>query len=132
MATLHTSSAARLMIAPSVVLLFAWMIVPLVMTIYFSLLNYNLLNPGVETWAGFTNYSYFLTDPGFVAALVNTIVLVVGVLMITVIGGIAMPNIASVALHEKLGMRKVAHFAEVGFKLGRWVDVGYWQKVFPS
>jgi sorbitol/mannitol transport system permease protein len=89
MATLHTSSAARLMIAPSVVLLFAWMIVPLVMTIYFSLLNYNLLNPGVETWAGFTNYSYFLTDPGFVAALVNTIVLVVGVLMITVIGGIA-------------------------------------------
>ena len=50
----------------------------------------------------------------------------------TVIGGIAMPNIASVALHEKLGMRKVAHFAEVGFKLGRWVDVGYWQKVFPS
>jgi sorbitol/mannitol transport system permease protein len=89
MATLHTSSAARLMIAPSVVLLFAWMIVPLVMTIYFSLLNYNLLNPGVETWAGFSNYSYFLTDPGFVAALVNTIVLVVGVLMITVIGGIA-------------------------------------------
>jgi sorbitol/mannitol transport system permease protein len=77
------------MIAPSVVLLFAWMIVPLVMTIYFSLLNYNLLNPGVETWAGFSNYSYFLTDPGFVAALVNTIVLVVGVLLITVIGGIA-------------------------------------------
>lgn len=89
MATLHTSSAARLMIAPSVVLLFAWMIVPLAMTIYFSLLNYNLLNPGVETWAGFSNYSYFLSDPGFVAALVNTIVLVVGVLLITVIGGIA-------------------------------------------
>jgi sorbitol/mannitol transport system permease protein len=89
MATLHTSSAARLMIAPSVVLLFAWMIVPLVMTIYFSLLNYNLLNPGVGTWAGFSNYSYFLTDPGFVAALVNTIVLVVGVLLITIIGGIA-------------------------------------------
>jgi sorbitol/mannitol transport system permease protein len=77
------------MIAPSVVLLFAWMIVPLVMTIYFSLLNYNLLNPGVGTWAGFSNYSYFLTDPGFVAALVNTIVLVVGVLLITIIGGIA-------------------------------------------
>jgi sorbitol/mannitol transport system permease protein len=75
--------------APSVVLLFAWMIVPLVMTIYFSLLNYNLLNPGVETWAGFTNYSYFLSDPGFIAALVNTIVLVVGVLLITIIGGIA-------------------------------------------
>lgn len=49
-----------------------------------------------------------------------------------VIGGIALPNEASVALHEKLGMRKVAHFAEVGFKFGRWVDVGYWQKVFPG
>ncbi|PZM08536.1 carbohydrate ABC transporter permease [Rhizobium tubonense] len=89
MATLHTRSAARLMMAPSVVLLFAWMIVPLVMTIYFSLLNYNLLNPGVETWAGLSNYSYFLTDPGFFAALFNTIVLVVGVLLITIIGGIA-------------------------------------------
>jgi sorbitol/mannitol transport system permease protein len=89
MATLHTRSAARLMMAPSVVLLFAWMIVPLVMTIYFSLLNYNLLNPGVETWAGFSNYSYFLSDPAFIAALVNTIVLVVGVLLITIVGGIA-------------------------------------------
>jgi L-amino acid N-acyltransferase YncA len=49
-----------------------------------------------------------------------------------VIGGIALPNEASVALHEKLGMRKVAHFAEVGFKFGHWVDVGYWQRVFPS
>jgi len=43
------------------------------------------------------------------------------------IGGIALPNPASVALHEKLGMSKVAHFADVGFKLDRWVDVGYWQ-----
>jgi phosphinothricin acetyltransferase len=46
-----------------------------------------------------------------------------------VIAGIALPNEASVALHEKFGMRKVAHFPEVGFKLGRWVDVGYWQGV---
>lgn len=44
-----------------------------------------------------------------------------------VIGGIALPNEASVALHEKFGMRKVAHYHEVGFKFGRWIDVGYWQ-----
>lgn len=43
------------------------------------------------------------------------------------IGGIAQPNPASVALHEKLGFGKVAHFSEVGRKFGRWVDVGYWQ-----
>jgi phosphinothricin acetyltransferase len=49
-----------------------------------------------------------------------------------VIGGIALPNAASVALHEKFGMRQVAHFAQVGNKFGRWVDVGYWQWVFPG
>lgn len=44
-----------------------------------------------------------------------------------VIGGAALPNPASVALHEKLGFSKVAEFREVGFKLGRWVDVAYWE-----
>jgi phosphinothricin acetyltransferase len=44
-----------------------------------------------------------------------------------IIGGIALPNDASVALHEKMGMTKVAHFRETGFKQGRWIDVGYWQ-----
>lgn len=47
--------------------------------------------------------------------------------MHAVIGGVALPNPASVALHEKLGMRKVAHFGEVGYKFERWIDVGYWQ-----
>jgi phosphinothricin acetyltransferase len=46
-----------------------------------------------------------------------------------VIGGIALPNPASIALHQKFGMRKVAHFNEVGFKFGQWLDVGYWQVV---
>jgi L-amino acid N-acyltransferase YncA len=45
------------------------------------------------------------------------------------IGGIAQPNAASVALHEKLGFEKVAHFKEVGCKFGQWVDVAYWQLV---
>jgi phosphinothricin acetyltransferase len=44
-----------------------------------------------------------------------------------VIGGISLPNDASVALHEKLGFRKVGHFDEVGYKFDQWVDVGYWQ-----
>jgi phosphinothricin acetyltransferase len=46
------------------------------------------------------------------------------------IGGISLPNDASVALHEKLGFEKVAHFEEVGFKFDRWIDVGYWQLIF--
>jgi len=44
-----------------------------------------------------------------------------------VIGGIALPNEASIALHERLGFRKVAHFEQVGWKFGRWIDVAYWQ-----
>ena len=45
----------------------------------------------------------------------------------TVISGIALPNPASVALCEKFGFTKVAHFKEVGYKFDRWIDVGYWQ-----
>lgn len=43
------------------------------------------------------------------------------------IGGIALPNEASVRLHESMGMRKVGHFEKTGFKMGRWIDVAYWQ-----
>jgi phosphinothricin acetyltransferase len=45
----------------------------------------------------------------------------------TVIGGIAQPNPTSVALHEKLGFEKAAHFKEVGYKFDQWIDVAYWQ-----
>ena len=45
----------------------------------------------------------------------------------SVIGGIALPNAASVALHEKMGFVKVAHYRETGWKQSRWIDVGYWQ-----
>jgi L-amino acid N-acyltransferase YncA len=48
-----------------------------------------------------------------------------------VIGGIALPNPASVALHERLGFRQAALFSEVGYKFGAWVDVGYWQLHLP-
>ena len=88
MATTQTRRTAKLMVSPSVILLLAWMIIPLGMTIYFSLLRYNLLSPGQESWTGLDNYKYFLTDPAFSAALTNTLVLVLGVLIITVIGGI--------------------------------------------
>lgn len=48
------------------------------------------------------------------------------------IGGIALPNPASVALHERLGFRQVARFEQVGHKFGAWVDVGYWQLLLPA
>ncbi len=45
----------------------------------------------------------------------------------SIVAGISFPNDASIRFHEKLGFEKVAHFREVGYKLGRWVDVGYWE-----
>lgn len=45
------------------------------------------------------------------------------------IGGAALPNEASVALHERMGFERVATFRQVGFKHDRWVDVAYWQLV---
>ncbi|MBJ6723721.1 arsinothricin resistance N-acetyltransferase ArsN1 family B [Geomesophilobacter sediminis] len=46
-----------------------------------------------------------------------------------VLACISLPNPASIALHEKLGFAKAAHFTEVGWKFDRWIDVGYWQKL---
>jgi sorbitol/mannitol transport system permease protein len=88
MATRQTQSLARLMRAPAIILLLIWMIVPLGMTLYYSFLNYNLLNPANTSWAGWFNYVYFYTDPAFMESIKNTLVLVLGVLAITVIGGI--------------------------------------------
>ncbi len=88
MATTNTAVTARLALSPSVILLFAWMIVPLVMTLYFSFLRYNLLQPELGGWAGFQNYYYFLTDPSFGTAVWNTLILVLGVLVITIVGGV--------------------------------------------
>ncbi len=45
----------------------------------------------------------------------------------SVLGGITLPNPASIALHEKLGTTKVAHFHQIGRKFEQWLDTGYWQ-----
>lgn len=89
MATQETRKIARFMRAPAIILLLIWMVVPLGMTLYFSFLNYNLLNPSVTSWAGWFNYKFFYTDPAFYESIANTLILVLGVLAITVIGGIA-------------------------------------------
>jgi sorbitol/mannitol transport system permease protein len=90
MATAHSRTTARFMIAPSVLLLLGWMIIPLALTVYFSFLRYNLLMPGAHEWIGLMNYRFFLTDPAFFEAMVNTLILVAEVLLITVLGGIGL------------------------------------------
>ena len=88
MATQNTKSLARLMMAPAVIVLLVWMVVPLAMTLWYSFQNYNLLTPQNVSVVGFSNFVYFYTDPAFFQSIWNTLVLVLGVLLITVIGGI--------------------------------------------
>ena len=80
----------RVLLAPAVLTLFLWMIVPLVMSIYFSLIRYNLLQPGEHGFIGLENFEYFVTDASFGVAIWNTLLLVGSVIVITVVGGVAL------------------------------------------
>jgi sorbitol/mannitol transport system permease protein len=88
MATKASRTAARTMISPAVILLLGWMIIPLSLTLYFSFLRYNLIKPTGNPFVGWENYYWFVTDPSFKAAMFNTLQLVGGVLLITVVGGV--------------------------------------------
>jgi sorbitol/mannitol transport system permease protein len=88
MATQQTATAGRALVSPSVILLFIWMIVPLAITLYFSTLRYSLLDPDNISFVGLQNYTSFLTDPDFLTALFNTLILVVSALVISVVGGL--------------------------------------------
>ena len=75
------------LLAPSVTVLFAWMVVPLSMTLWFSLQRYSLLDPSRRGFVGVANYRYLLGDPTLWTAMFNTLVLVSSVLVITVVLG---------------------------------------------
>jgi sorbitol/mannitol transport system permease protein len=72
------------LVAPSVIALLLWMIVPLAMTLWFSFQRYNLLSPDARKFIGLENFTFILTDPGFWISIGTTIVLVVSVLAITI------------------------------------------------
>jgi sorbitol/mannitol transport system permease protein len=75
------------------------MIVPLVLTLWYSFQTYNLLNPINNGFAGFSNYVYFLTDPSFLQAFANTLILTISVLVITVVGGILVALLLDQQIH---------------------------------
>ncbi|WP_207224842.1 carbohydrate ABC transporter permease [Sphaerotilus mobilis] len=78
----------RLLMLPAVSTLFLWMIVPLVMTIYFSVIRYNLMQPEATGFIGLENFEYFVTDPSFGVAVINTLLLLGSVILITVLMGV--------------------------------------------
>jgi sorbitol/mannitol transport system permease protein len=80
--------SASLLWAPSVIVLAAGSIIPLLMTLWFSSLRYNLVTPDLKGFAGFENYRFLIGDPAFWASLRNTLVLVGSVLLVTLVFGI--------------------------------------------
>ena len=92
MATKASRSTARIMMAPAVVLLLGWMLVPLIMTLYFSFKKYlplrgDSLERGLD-WVGFTNYGRFISSSSFWPSIETTLIMVGGVLLITVVFGV--------------------------------------------
>jgi len=63
------------------------MVIPLAMTLWFSLQRYNLLSPGMKRFAGLSNYTSLITDAALWTAMLNTLILVVSVLLVTVVLG---------------------------------------------
>lgn len=86
--SMHKNKVARLLVSPSVAVLLLWMIVPLGMTIYFSLIRYNLLYPADNEFVGLENYEFFVTDESFFSGVSNTLILTGSVLLISVVLGV--------------------------------------------
>ena len=88
MATRHSRSAARIMMAPAVILLLGWMLVPLTMTLWFSFRKFLPLRGGDLGWAGLENYVRFVSSSSFWPSVQATLTIVGGVLVVTVILGV--------------------------------------------
>lgn len=89
-------SIPRLLQTPAVVLLLIWMLVPLSMTLYFSFIRYVLnslrrpewTTPSLSNWRGWGNYEYVLNAKDFLLAIQNSVLIVGGILVMTVILGL--------------------------------------------
>lgn len=88
MATQQSRSAARMMLAPAVVLLLAWMLIPLIMTLWFSFRKFLPLRGGDLGFAGFDNYVRFISSSAFWPSVQTTLIIVGGVLLITIFFGV--------------------------------------------
>ena len=104
-----TSTPGTAFVAPSVTVLLAWMIVPLVLTLWFSLQYYNLIDPTRTGFAGLDNYDYLVTDPDFWVSLQNTLLLVGSVLIITVVVG----TLLAVLFNENFPGRNIARILAI-------------------
>lgn len=131
MATQHSRSAARLMLAPAVILLLGWMLVPLSMTLFFSFKKYlpmrgDSMANGLD-WVGFANYTRFVTSSSFWPSVQTTLVIVGGVLAITVILGVLL----AILLDQPMwGQGMVRIFVIAPFFVMPTVSALVWKNMF--
>jgi len=88
MAIQQTRFTGHVVLIPAIAILIVGMVIPLLMTLWFSFQYRNMMNPAVGGFAGLENYLYFVTDPAFGQAVKNTLLLVFGILAATIIGGV--------------------------------------------
>lgn len=100
----------RLLQTPSVFLLLLWMIVPLAMTLYFSVIRYNLMMPDVTGFVGLDNYAFLFNDPAFWPSILNTLLLIGSVLVISVVTG----TLLAVLFDQPFFGRGVARLLVIG------------------
>ncbi|MBV1833497.1 carbohydrate ABC transporter permease [Novacetimonas pomaceti] len=101
----HTRRAHGFVLqSPAIILLLVWSVVPLLMTLWYSVRNYNLVDPTQRGFAGLNNYWYLLTDPDFMTSLKNTAILVGGVLAISV----GLGTLLAVLYNEEFAGRGIA------------------------
>ena len=80
----------RALMAPAISTLFLWMLVPLVLTIWFSLIHYDLNQPGEHAFTGLENFRYFITDPDFWPSVMHTLQLLGSVIIVTIVMGVGL------------------------------------------
>ena len=131
MATQHSRSAARLMLAPAVFVLLGWMLVPLTMTLFFSFKKYlpmrgDSMASGLD-WVGFANYTRFVTSSSFWPSVQTTLVIVGGVLVITVVFGVLL----AILLDQPMwGQGMVRIFVIAPFFVMPTVSALVWKNMF--
>ncbi|WP_422364829.1 carbohydrate ABC transporter permease [Pelagibius sp.] len=131
MATQHSRSAARFMLAPAVILLLGWMLVPLTMTLFFSFKKYLPMRgdsmAGGLDWVGFANYTRFVTSSAFWPSVQTTLVIVGGVLAITVVLGVLL----AILLDQPMwGQGMVRIFVIAPFFVMPTVSALVWKNMF--
>ncbi len=129
MATQHSRTAARFMMTPAVILLLGWMLVPLIMTLYFSFLDYRPLRGVFDCCIGIQNYSRFVSSTSFIDSVTTTLLMVGGILAITVVGGILL----SLLLDQPIWGRGVVRILVIApFFIMPTVSALVWKNMFMN